>query len=888
MWWLVGCGGPSIEVGTVDLGDGLTAHELRLDNGLRAFVVPDPRPDPAPVATVQVWLDAGGADDPPGKAGLAHLFEHLVFGPTDAWGDGDWDRTLQEAGAIGVNAWTWPDETAFVERVPAAEVDGVLRREAVRLRRLRLDDAALTRERAVVLAERGQRIESDPSAVLREKLLAKAFPGDPYGRPTAGVASDLGTVTTADLRSFYDAAYAPDRTTILVVGDVRPEAVAATLQEAFGAMSRVGSRSSAAPAVPSPGTVSATLDADEDRVALGFPAPARGDPDRGAAEVVDAMLSAGQSAALRRGLEATGLASQVGTTLPMQVRGGLWTVEAIGRRGVAADALADGTRTVLASLSFDARTVGRARRQALASRRAGLEDGAGFTAFLGQFAVGGGDVRRGRALLAAIAATTPDDARRVAARWLDPARSVTALGAGSRRRPEDWARSPDAVRGALAAPGDDPAPPRPIMTFDPPLSDGHVHVVPDPSQPLLDLVIGWPTGSAADPPGRSGATNLAVRGMLRGACPPSGCLDRSAFEQAIEDLGASVEVDVGTDTTIVHARVLAEAWPAFFPLLRAAILSPADDPEEIGALRQQMANRMLARLEDPAALASRAFLQEYWGPSDPWGTSPIGAPRDLAAITAEDLRASRSRLGRDVQIGLAGAVPSGATADLQAFVQALPEATAARPPAAAVPGPSRVVLVDRPGPEAAIVVGGGGPGRSAYTASSWLGLQAFGGGAYTSALMERLREKQGLTYHVAASVQLPPDGRGTLAVTTLVPVDRAAETIRAILDLEGEIRAGGLDPAGLARVRRWAAAGAPFLTETALKRSNLAVTTALLGRSEPALRAAAAGVSDADATRALAPHLDPSVIVVVGPKESLEEALAAFGPVRVRRYDGVW
>ncbi|WP_367045603.1 pitrilysin family protein [Streptomyces sp. Je 1-332] len=204
-----------------------------LPGGLRLIVSRD---DTAPVVSVCLWLPVGSRDDPAGKTGLAHLFEHLMFqGSTHVPANGH-TAAIEDCGGF-TNASTGFERTTFYSVVPAGMLELVLWLEADRLGGMldALGPESLDNQRDVVLNERRERYDNVAYGTGWEQLLTMSFPpGLPFRDLPAGRPEDLATVTEDDCRAFFRRHYRPDRALLCVVGDVDPDAVAALVERHFG------------------------------------------------------------------------------------------------------------------------------------------------------------------------------------------------------------------------------------------------------------------------------------------------------------------------------------------------------------------------------------------------------------------------------------------------------------------------------------------------------------------------------------------------------------------------------------------------------------------------------------------------------------------------------
>ena len=166
----------------------MTAHpaaqvaNFNLANGLEVVVIPDHR---APVVTHMVWYRNGAADDPPGKSGIAHFLEHLMFKGTEAHPKGEFSESIAEIGGQE-NAFTGNDYTAYFQRVAKEHLRTCMAFEADRMTGLVLTDEIVAPERDVVLEERRMHCDADPGAQLNEAVQATLFTHHPYGTPIIG------------------------------------------------------------------------------------------------------------------------------------------------------------------------------------------------------------------------------------------------------------------------------------------------------------------------------------------------------------------------------------------------------------------------------------------------------------------------------------------------------------------------------------------------------------------------------------------------------------------------------------------------------------------------------------------------------------------------------
>ena len=205
-----------------------------LENGLEVVVIPDRR---APIVTHMVWYKVGSADELPGKSGIAHFLEHLMFKGTARHPAGAMDRVIAEIGGY-TNAFTTKDVTVYHQTVPPDFLDEMMDFEADRMRGLVLTEEVIGAERDVVLEERRQRVDGSPQALLAEETAATAYQNHPYRIPTIGWLHEMEQLNRADAVAFYDRYYAPNNAVLVIAGDVEPDAVRALAHDTYGKVPR--------------------------------------------------------------------------------------------------------------------------------------------------------------------------------------------------------------------------------------------------------------------------------------------------------------------------------------------------------------------------------------------------------------------------------------------------------------------------------------------------------------------------------------------------------------------------------------------------------------------------------------------------------------------------
>jgi len=214
---------------------GTEISHFALPNGLEVVVIPDQR---VPVATHMVWYKVGSADETPGKSGLAHFLEHLMFKGTVKNPAGRFSQVVATVGGQE-NAFTASDYTGYFQRVPRDQLKTMMEFEADRMTGLVLTDEAVRTELQVVLEEQNMRVANNPGARLGEQMEAALYLNHPYGRPVIGWRHEIEQLDREDALAFYRRFYSPNNAILVVGGDVTVDEVRKLTEETYAKVPRV-------------------------------------------------------------------------------------------------------------------------------------------------------------------------------------------------------------------------------------------------------------------------------------------------------------------------------------------------------------------------------------------------------------------------------------------------------------------------------------------------------------------------------------------------------------------------------------------------------------------------------------------------------------------------
>ncbi len=410
-------------------------HEAVFRNGVKLVVEED---HSAPVAMVQVWLKVGGRDEVPGKTGLAHVFEHMMFKGSKKLAPGEFSKRIAAMGGND-NAFTSHDFTAYFETVPADRVDEVLGMEAERFAGLRLRDEEFQKEIRVIQEERRMRTEDDPNSHMFEELSAAALRLHPYRNPVIGWMQDLQRLNIGDVRAFYRQHYVPGNVIVVVVGDVDFAHVKQTVARTFGHIRARPVPARFNPVEPEPlgpKRVEVHLPAQLPMVAMTMPVPVwqpgKNDREVAALAVATQILAGGYAARMQKELvdeQRLAFSAAAGYD-PFSMGIDLWFAYGMLGPKQTPEAFETGFWKLIQHMAHqpvDEATLAAARRNMIASEVFAQDSLYLRAKEIGRMEVVGIGAAHRDDWLAAIRQVTARDVQQAVARWLKPARATTGI-----------------------------------------------------------------------------------------------------------------------------------------------------------------------------------------------------------------------------------------------------------------------------------------------------------------------------------------------------------------------------------------------------------------------------------------------------------------------------
>ena len=408
---------------TVDLVGPFKVHRFKFNNGLKLLVIED---HSSPTFAYQTWYRVGSRDEVPGRTGLAHLFEHMMFNGTKDIKEGEFDRILEKNGVEGENAFTTRDATVYIQEMPqnAGKLDLIAKLEADRMVNLVVNDKSFKTEREVVQNERRFRVENSPEGQLHRGIFELAFTKHNYRWPVIGYEKDLAEMTSKDALDFYKSFYGPTRATIVISGDVKADQAAEVVAKYYGdlpATQLVDRRSENEPIQTQPRRKTLKLSMQVEKSVMAYHIPPILHPDRPALEVLMMSLAGGKSSRLSKALVDTGLTTSIDTETGEDIDPTLfmfaYTMQK-GKKATAAEKVIHKEFDKISKTLMDAKELQRAKNQLNFHFYGNLNTSFEKAYFVGLYESKAGAFEKALEFQKQIEKVTPEQVRNVAKKYL--------------------------------------------------------------------------------------------------------------------------------------------------------------------------------------------------------------------------------------------------------------------------------------------------------------------------------------------------------------------------------------------------------------------------------------------------------------------------------------
>ena len=758
-----------------------------LSNGLTLIVHEDHK---APIVAVNVWYHVGSKNEPAGRSGFAHLFEHLMFNGSENFND-DYFQVLERVGATDLNGTTNTDRTNYFQNVPTSALDAALFMESDRMGHLvgAIDQAKLDEQRGVVQNEKRQG-ENNPYGMVRQLINDATYPaGHPYDHTVIGSLDDLNAASVDDVKDWFRSYYGPNNAVVVVAGDITPERALDKVTEYFGDI----------PPGPSVATVERWVapmaddrrEVTEDRVPqarayMVWNVPESGSTDANRLNIVADLLAGGKTSRLyERLVYRDQIATSVSAYVDDREMSSQFTLVATARPGGSIEAVEAAVREELARLIADGPTgdeMERFRTSTRASFVRGIERIGGFggkSDVLAASQVYQGRPDAYREDLAETLSSTPDQVRDVARRWLGTGSFTLVVTP----RPE-LAAAPTGVDRSAGPPT--PAPPAAVQfpavqraTLDNGLK---VVLAERHDVPLVEAKLIVDAGYAADDPARPGLASLTMDLMDEGAA------GRDALEisNRLDEIGARLSTGASLDALTVGVSALRDNLDDTFALMADVALRPDFPATDLERLRQQRLARIQAEKSQPVGLAFRVLPERLYGRGHAYSLPLTGTGTEaaVASFSRDDIEAFHRTWFKpnNATLVVAGDVSlTDLVAELNRAFGGWERGAVPAKNIAEVPLPeARVFLLDRPGAQQSTVIAASlAPPADNPDELAMSTLNTLLGGSFTSRVNMNLREAKGWSYGTQTILM---DGRAQRPFMVYAPVqtDKTAESMTEV------------------------------------------------------------------------------------------------------------
>lgn len=824
-------------------------EQFTLPNGLRVVVHTDRK---APIVAVNVWYHVGSKDEPAGRTGFAHLFEHLMFQGSENHA-GEYFEPFKQVGVTGQNGTTNTDRTNYFENVPTTALDMALWMESDRMGHLlgAIDQAALDEQRGVVQNEKRQG-ENQPYGQVWEKLSRAMYPeGHPYHHGVIGSMNDLNAASLEDVKNWFRTWYGPNNAVLVLAGDIDVATAKEKVARYFGDIP-------AGPSMAQPAVNVARRDAStretmtdkvpQARIYRAWNVAQTGTTDIDQLQLFAQVLGGAKSSRLdQRLLHQDKLVDNVSAGAYTSQLGSNFMIMATVKQGVdpaRVEAIIDEEVRRLVKDGPTADELSRGKTAFRAGFIRGIERIGGFGGkadALAECTVFEGDPGCFRRSLATIDAATAADVRAVGAKWLGPGDHTLVVEPGARvALPE----LPSATPKPFTVPAVDPKFTTTAAQVDrstgvpqtesfPELKFPQLHraTLKNGTQvilaerhdiPVVQFSYEFPGGFTADQGRKSGTANFTMDLMGEGA----GKLGALPFANAADALGASLGASASLDGASVYLSALKENLAPSLALYADMLRQPRFDQAEIDRVKATWIAGIQQEKVNPSAAAMRVLPPLLYGAGHPYAIPFTGSGNeaDIQSLTRADLVDFHRDWLRPEQ----GTLIVVGDTTLKEIVPLLERqfgdwkstgpAPQAKPPVdVARPAKARVYLIDQPGAvQANLYAGQVVPSTMDTGATRFDIANGVLGGDFTSRLNMNLREEKHWSY-----------GARTMAASTLgqrpwmgmapVQIDKTADAMKEMQKEIADFASGAeaISPAEVTRIRNIQNLSLPGAYETA-------------------------------------------------------------------------
>lgn len=799
-------------------------HEkFTLDNGLTVLVHEDRK---APIVAVSIWYGVGSKNEPKGKTGYAHLFEHIMFNGSEN-APGDYFEYTKKIGATDLNGTTWLDRTNYFQTVPTTALESALFLESDRMGYLLngLSKEKLDNQIGVVSNEKRQG-DNQPFGLVDYTRSETLFPeGHPYHHDTIGSLEDLSAASLDDMKTWFTDHYGPNNAVLVLAGDINAAQAKPLVEKWFGKIKRGKDVAPVNAPVP-------TLEKDikivmkdkvpTTRIYRNWVVPGLADPDTNSLFVGLSALGGLSSSRLdnilvRQEQTAVGASAYL---IPF-VHGSLVNIQVDVKPGADADAVAKRLDQILADYIKTGPTAEEVQRVAasnIAAQIDGLEQVGGFGGKAvalaeGQLYVGDSDFYKQE--LQRLATAKPAAVKAAMQKWLTRPVLEIRVEPGEREVYKEVAAGSGSRTGTLSSPAFYAPPGSEDNLVSSPLSFQDRSTFPEPTgTPALDfptveettlsngikvffarraavptvrVAVSFNAGYAADPADKRGIASMMSTMMSEGTTS----LTSTQIAETEEKLGADVSVGSSLDRTVASLRAVKPNLGLSLDLLADVIKNPAFATNELERVRVQQLTRIKSENNQPQGIAVRRLPPLLYGKGHPYGGPQTGSgyAETVSAISRDDIVNFHTSWVHPVKAEIF-VVGDTSLKEIKPMLEVRFgkwTSNAAPAPAknfaVAVPAPvSRILLIDRPNAPQSLVLAG--VVLDAKGSDDLLTLRAANeifGGDFLSRINMDLRETKGWSYGVRSQVNGAED-RVPFYVFAPVQTNQTGPSVKVLID----------------------------------------------------------------------------------------------------------
>jgi zinc protease len=884
----------------------LAYERFTLDNGLTVIVHEDRK---APIVAVSVWYHVGSKNEPEGKTGFAHLFEHLMFNGTENY-PGEWFEPMQQVGATGMNGTTWLDRTNYFQTVPTPAVDLALWMESDRMGHLlgAVTQEVLDNQRGVVQNEKRQG-DNQPYGRVNYNLYEGLFPpGHPYRHSTIGSMEDLDAASLDVVQQWFRDYYGPNNAVLVLAGDIDAATAREKVERFFGDIPAGPEVDAFEAWIPVRAHNTHEVQYDEVPAILANRAwvvPPRNTREATLLGLAATIIGNGQNSRLYRELVYDRqVATSVATAVTPFELASVFDLSVTLNPGEEPGAASEAIDRVVAEFIASGPSREELARVVASYNSAvvrGLEQVGGFA---------------GKAVTLAEGELYADDPAFVLQQleWVNAATPANVLAAARAYLAEGWhqvdvvpvGQYANAAVGVDRSTGVNPLIPNYMPTLSFPeiqtatLSNGvEVVLAERHSVPIVNLSLEFDAGFAADAGGTLGVASFTMSMLDKGTRSRS----EQDISEEIERLGAQLSAGSNLDASAISVSALKSRLRESIDLWADVVQNATFAEDEIERLRARWINTIAQEKAQPVALALRLLPPAIYGAGHAYAVpfTGSGTVESISSISRDDLTAFRSTWLRpdnatlfvvgDTTLAEITPLLENALRGWRAPDGAIPSKNVAD---VGLPASPRVALINRPGsPQSLILAGHAAPGLGTERDLAIEAMNDVLGGTFTARVNMNLREEKGWAYGAQTVLQSALGPRPFL-VYAPVQTDRTGDSIAELVrELQGIRTTRPVSASEMSRVIAGSTRELPGTFETSAAVMGSLVTSKRYGRpldyaASLTERYEALTLDELQDEAMEIVHPESLIWVVVGDLSQIRSQVEALGiaPVEIWNDDG--